>query len=133
MGVPKVEEINTYLEKVGMQAALQKAITDMVKEGMPPNPLEVVGLKLIEMHKAQLKTQMLDEIAKMQGPGGFDIVCVCCSNQSAENFWQSRLEQTIAEVTGQASAVLCVHEDWNGGAGNGLGTLYAYQKACNKG
>jgi len=28
--------------------------------------------------------------------------------------------------------VLCVHEDWNGGAGNGLGTLYAFQKAAAK-
>jgi len=82
---------------------------------------------------AALEKQMLEEIAKMQGPGGFDIVCVCCSNLSAENFWQKRLEQTILEVTNNESAILCVHEDWNGGAGNGLGTLYAYQKACNKG
>ena len=33
MAPPKVEDINAYLEKVGMQAALQKAITEMVKEG----------------------------------------------------------------------------------------------------
>ena len=31
-----------------------------------------------------------------------------------------------------AGRVLAVHEDWNGGAGNGLGTLYAYQKARDK-
>jgi len=74
----------------------------------------------------------MKEIEVMQGPGGFDVVCVCCSNQSAENFWQARLEQTIAEVTGAKGLVVCVHEDWNGGAGNGLGTLYAYQKACAK-
>ena len=36
-------------------------------------------------------------------------------------------------MTGVAATVLCVHEDWNGGAGNGLGTLYAFQKACAKG
>ena len=58
---------------------------------------------------------------------GFDVVIVCCSNQSAENFWQARLEQTVQQVTGTAgAAVLAVHEDWNGGAGNGLGTLYAF-------
>ena len=28
--------------------------------------------------------------------------------------------------------VVVVYEDWEGGAGNGLGTLYAYQKACKK-
>ena len=32
----------------------------------------------------------------------------------------------MQQVTGTAgAAVLAVHEDWNGGAGNGLGTLYA--------
>ena len=30
----------------------------------------------------------------------------------------------------KGATVLCVHEDWNGGAGNGLGTLYAWRKAC---
>ena len=25
-----------------------------------------------------------------------------------------------------------MHEDWNGGAGNGLGTLYAFQKAAKQ-
>ncbi|CAK0888286.1 unnamed protein product, partial [Prorocentrum cordatum] len=75
---------------------------------------------------------MLAEIAKMQGPGGFDFVVVCCSNLAAENFWQQRLEATVEEVTGSKATVLCVHEDWNGGAGNGLGTLYAFQKAAAK-
>ena len=28
------------------------------------------------------------------------------------------------------TVVVAVHEDWDGGAGNGLGTLYAYHKAC---
>ena len=27
---------------------------------------------------------------------------------------------------------MAVHEDWDGGAGNGLGTLYAYEKAVAK-
>ena len=57
---------------------------------------------------------------------------MCCSNLAAENYWQKRLMSTVKEVTGAAGVVLCVHEDWNGGAGNGLGTLYAFQKACAK-
>mmetsp|Transcript_26970 Transcript_26970/g.87135 ORF Transcript_26970/g.87135 Transcript_26970/m.87135 type:complete len:487 (-) Transcript_26970:170-1630(-) len=36
------------------------------------------------------------------------------------------------QVTGTTGKVLAVHEDWNGGAGNGLGTLYAYKKARDK-
>ena len=76
---------------------------------------------------------MLAEIDAMQGPEGFDVIIVCCSNLAAEKFWQARLTESVAEVTGCTSTtVLAVHEDWNGGAGNGLGTLYAFQKACTK-
>lgn len=39
----------------------------------------------------------------------------------------------MVSVTGAAATVIVVHEDWHGGAGNGLGTLYAFQKACIKG
>ncbi|KAL1522527.1 hypothetical protein AB1Y20_017514 [Prymnesium parvum] len=79
-----------------------------------------------------LAAAMLEEIESMMAPSGFDYVVVCCSNLSAETFWQARLEKTLGEVTGFAGKVVCVHEDWNGGAGNGLGTLYAFQKACAK-
>merc|ERR1740124_244461 len=76
---------------------------------------------------------MLAEIDAMQGPEGFDVIIVCCSNLAAERFWQARLSETAEEVTGcKSTTVLAVHEDWNGGAGNGLGTLDAFQKACAK-
>jgi hypothetical protein len=75
---------------------------------------------------------MMDEVLRMLAPSGFDVIIVCCSNQAAEDFWQARLEQTIVQVTGTTGKVLAVHEDWNGGAGNGLGTLYAYKKARDK-
>jgi len=68
-------------------------------------------------------------ISRMRGPIGFDYVIVCTSNLSGEKYWQLRLEDTIQSVTGCASQVLVVHEDWDGGAGNGLGTLYAVVKA----
>lgn len=48
---------------------------------------------------AEMETKMLSLIAEMQGPGGFDILCVCCSNLSAEQFWQKRLEQTAEEAS----------------------------------
>ena len=79
-----------------------------------------------------MEAAMLSEIDGMMAAEGFGYVVVCCSNLSAENFWQARLEKTVKEVTGVAAKVLCVHEDWNGGAGNGLGTLYAFQKANAK-
>lgn len=30
---------------------------------------------------------MLAEIDAMQGPEGFDVIIVCCSNLAAEKFW----------------------------------------------
>ena len=110
----------------------------MPSSPQPPSPAEIAALATKYGDGAAgldpaSEAGMLAAIAEMKAPGGFDVVIVCCSNQSAENFWQARLEQTVQQVTGTAgAAVLAVHEDWNGGAGNGLGTLYAFQKACAK-
>jgi hypothetical protein len=49
-----------------------------------------------------------------------------------ETYWQARLEAVLGQVMPASSLVVAVHEDWTGGAGNGLGTLYAYQKAKAK-
>jgi len=79
--------------------------------------------------RAQKQRIMHAFISRMLGAGGYDYVIVCCSNLSGERYWQARLDATVGEVTGAAGRVLVVHEDWNGGAGNGLGTLYAVVKA----
>jgi hypothetical protein len=60
----------------------------------------------------------------------YDIIIVCTGNASQEQYWQARLENGLGVLFPKTSIVLAVHEDWNGGAGNGLGTLYAYKKAC---
>ena len=44
-------------------------------------------------------------------------------------YWQSRLTKGKGSVIAENTIVLAVHEDWPGGAGNALGTLYAYQNA----
>lgn len=61
----------------------------------------------------------------------FDVVIVCTSNQSLEDYWQARLEGGVGVVK-KTTEICVVHEDWEGGAGNGLGTLYAFQKADKK-
>mmetsp|Transcript_38261 Transcript_38261/g.66128 ORF Transcript_38261/g.66128 Transcript_38261/m.66128 type:complete len:555 (+) Transcript_38261:69-1733(+) len=64
---------------------------------------------------------------------GFDVVIVCTSNEFQADFWQTRLEGGRGTVMTANSVVLAVDEDWSdGGAGNALGTFYAYQKACRK-
>lgn len=81
---------------------------------------------------SQNSSLMVENIQQMNRLAGYDVVIVCCSNQSQEDYWQRRLESVRGQVMPLSTVVLAVHEDWPGGAGNGLGTLYAYQKAVAK-
>lgn len=63
---------------------------------------------------------------------GMDIVIVACQTPEQEEFWQKRLYDTQGSVVKSSALIVAVHEDWAGGAGNGLGSLYAYQKAREK-
>lgn len=75
----------------------------------------------------------LSNIDLMDGAAcGFDIVIVCTSNTDMENFWQLRLNLARGSIIPINTIVVVVTEDWDGGAGNGLGTLYAFQKAVKK-
>ena len=74
----------------------------------------------------------MSNIGLMNAENGFDIVIVCTSDVSQETYWQSRLEATRGQIMPESSVVLAVYEDWVGGAGNGLGTLYAVEKAIQK-
>ena len=61
---------------------------------------------------------------------GFDVIVICCGTSHQAAFWQARLERGRGVIVPRDATVLCVHEDWPGGAGNGLGTLYAWTKAA---
>ncbi|MBT3378087.1 MAG: hypothetical protein HN742_33845 [Lentisphaerae bacterium] len=64
--------------------------------------------------------------------GGMDAVVVVTGSAVQEAFWQARLEAGRGQICGPDALVLAVEEDWPGGAGNGLGTLYALSKADAK-
>lgn len=68
-------------------------------------------------------------IARMTHANGYDVVIVCCGSEHQARYWQSRLDQARGQVLPTNATVLAVQEDWPGGAGNALGTLYAYQNA----
>jgi len=68
-------------------------------------------------------------LAAMQKVEGFDVVVVCTGTEQQAAYWQAKLEKGRGTVVPLSCKVVCVFEDWNGGAGNGLGTLYAWQKA----
>jgi hypothetical protein len=74
-----------------------------------------------------------DNIRKMNpSKNGMDIVIVSVPNIEQELFWEKRLDASKGQVIKDGALVIVVHEDWAGGAGNGLGSLYAYQKAREK-
>lgn len=60
---------------------------------------------------------------------GMDTIIVSVSNPKQAQFWKRRLEATRGQIANTQANIYIVHEDWPGGAGNGLGTLYAWQKA----
>ena len=70
----------------------------------------------------------LDLAIKAIGSTYYDVTIVCTTDDYQASYWMEILENGLL----QGRKVLAVSEDWNdnGGAGNGLGTLYAFKKAC---
>ena len=66
----------------------------------------------------------------MQAVAGFDVVIVCTGDDMQAQYWQTKLAASAGVIIANQAVVIGVSEDWNGGgAGNGLGTLYAFEKA----
>lgn len=60
---------------------------------------------------------------------GMDILIISTGNLQQVEFWQQRLAAMKDCLLKPGAIVIVVEEDWPGGAGNGLGTFYAYKKA----
>lgn len=63
---------------------------------------------------------------------GYDILIISTQNSSQEEFWQKRLRSVKGKICRPDALIITVAEQWPGGAGTGLGTLYAYAKAQEK-
>jgi len=73
-------------------------------------------------------------------PALFDVTIICTTDDYQAAYWMERLGKGVCKSGagngGSSGAtypmVLAVSEDWSSpsGAGNGLGTLYAFEKAC---
>lgn len=61
---------------------------------------------------------------------GMDVIIVSTSSQAQADYWQRRLDAGRGQVCPARTVIIALEEDWPGGAGNGLGTLYAWEKAC---
>lgn len=68
---------------------------------------------------SEYDAMLLKNIEVMNRLEGFNVVVVCCSNEKQAQYWQGRLEQGKGSVLPHDAIVVCVEEDWPGGAGNG--------------
>ena len=74
----------------------------------------------------------LANLSRMTQLESYDYVIVCTGDAKQAEYWQRRLTRLDGQVF-RGSKVLAVDESaWNGGAGNGFGTLFAYENACKK-
>jgi hypothetical protein len=72
---------------------------------------------------------MQSNIALMDGSKSFDVVIVCTGTPEQAAYWQARLSGPKS-ILPNGTLVFAVDEDWPGGAGNALGSLYAFMKAA---
>jgi hypothetical protein len=61
---------------------------------------------------------------------GMDVIIVSTTSPHQAAYWQDRLERSRGQVARRDALIIVLCEDWPGGAGNGLGTLYALQEAA---
>ena len=119
----------------------------------PISPLSLGTLLYLSIHflmtdsnkKAKTMTDVQLSLAKavaaINAPSGnlYDVTSVCTTDDHQAQYWMDKLSAGVCKkvpvdgggATGEFPMVLAVSEDWEaGGAGNGLGTLYAYTKAA---
>lgn len=76
-----------------------------------------------------MSSNALQEAVAAMGQYFFDVTIICTTDDFQAEYWMDVLSSGL--LSG-GQKVLAVSEDWtaSGGAGNGLGTLYAWKKAC---
>ena len=84
-----------------------------------------------------IQTCLENAVAAINTPTGnlYDVTIICTTDDHQAEYWMGKLSAGVCKKpadSGDAKfpMVLAVSEDWSdGGAGNGLGTLYAFTKA----
>ena len=71
--------------------------------------------------------EALKTAVSAMGKDFFDVTIICTTDDHQASYWMDLLDSGLLK----GKKVLAVSEDWSaGGAGNGLGSLYAWKKAC---
>lgn len=84
-----------------------------------------------------IQTCLENAVKAINAPSGnlYDVTIICTTDDHQADYWMAKLSAGVCKKPASAKdenfpMVLAVSEDWSaGGAGNGLGTLYAYTKA----
>jgi hypothetical protein len=61
--------------------------------------------------------------------GGWDLIIISTSSYGQRDYWTRRLDQAREKIISPHTRVVVVVEEWKGGAGNGLGSLFAICEA----
>lgn len=86
-------------------------------------------MSLSRSEQCMLKHAQLMGLQPGKVTSGMDILIVSTNSRQQQAYWQKRLEMTRGQVAKEEACVVAIFEDWPQGAGNGLGSLYAYEKA----
>lgn len=79
-----------------------------------------------------MKYQIIKRMRKtIERNEGYDAIVVVASSANYR-YWEWRLSATKDKILPKKTKIICVDEDWEGGAGQLLGTLYAFKKAQRK-
>ena len=68
-----------------------------------------------------------ENVTLMNQLNGYSIVIVCCSTLKQCAYWKDRLERGKGNLLANDTIIICVEEDWPGGAGNGKIILHILQ------
>jgi hypothetical protein len=92
------------------------------------------------IERPEALSKAIQAMTDTENPSLFDVTIICTTDDHQADYWMKRLSEGICKPSSSSSQthnndifplVLAVSEDWaEGGAGNGLGTLYAFEKAC---
>lgn len=77
-----------------------------------------------------MKVNYLEDITSLSY--GMDVIIISVTSKDEEVFWKKRLDIMKGQIVKRDALIITVHEDWEKGAGNALGTFYAFQKAYEK-
>lgn len=125
-----------------MLAAAAPPLVSGTVPPLPPPPLKWIlsshsGYSKLSLTRsvilamdAETTAALSAAVAAMNGTLGFDFVIVCTSTPTQSSFWRDRLTATRGQAAKADARVYAVVEEWAAdGAGNGLGTLFAYFNA----